>query len=253
MKQLKAIIEDKIHHTYLKKHIRNPVIDEEKLFMLCAVFHDAAMPLFKKEQYIITTMLVQIALDTHDIVPVNDEIRDEADRFSMQLTVLAGDYYSGLYYLLLSEMQAFDMIHILASAIKEINEYKMKRYEDGASSFDCLIDNFKKTESLLIQRIAEYINEPELNIIIEEWLITNKLIKEKSTSSVDEFWRWFSNSDSDPDSIISAKIENVIERKINRIGNAASQLPDQYSMFKNHLHLRMEELSECSATIAEEG
>src|SRR5699024_12080275 len=96
---------------------------------LSVILNNRSMSILRKKQYIITTKLVQIAWDTNDLVPVtNDEMDSEESRVAKQLTVLAGDYYSGLYYLLLSEIEAFDMIHILASAIKEINEYKMKLY-----------------------------------------------------------------------------------------------------------------------------
>src|SRR5690625_6294240 len=89
------------------------------------------------------------------------------------------NYFSVLYYLLLSEIEAFDMIHILASAIKEINEYKMKLYYQEIYSLQDFIHVLKKIESLLILRVAAYVNEPELNPIIEDWLITGKLIQEK--------------------------------------------------------------------------
>src|SRR5690625_5997028 len=89
------------------------------------------------------------------------------------------NYFSVLYYLLLSEIEAFDMIHILASAIKEINEYKMKLYYQEIYSLQDFIHVLKKIESLLILRVAAYVNEPELNPIIEDWLITGKLIQVK--------------------------------------------------------------------------
>src|SRR5699024_6265809 len=125
-------------HTYLHKFIDKPTIDEDKLFILVSILNRAFVSSKQKEQYIITTMLVQLALDTHDLVPSSTDNGDyhAASEIPKQLTVLAGDYYSGLYYFLLSEIEDFAMIQTLASAIKKVNEYKMNLYYREIQTID---------------------------------------------------------------------------------------------------------------------
>src|SRR5699024_9234118 len=157
-----------------------------------------------------------------------------------------GDYYSGLYYLLLSEIEAFDMIHILASAIKEINEYKMKLYYQEIYSFRDFIHVLKKIESLLILRVAAHVNEPELNPIIEDWLITGKLIQvkrniqNKDHSQIIANWLQYSK-DNNGLSLL-ADLENVIKKNTNRIEASALQLPSHYELMKNHIQYGLKEL-----------
>src|SRR5690625_4710701 len=117
------MIEDKIRHSYLEKFIQKPLIDIDKLLILYYIYKDIEIPSNKKQQYITTIMLVQIALDTHELIPSNGS--NTMTKTEKQLSVLAGDYFSGLYYLILAEIEDIEMIEILATAIKKINEHKM--------------------------------------------------------------------------------------------------------------------------------
>lgn len=172
---LKMSIENEIRHPYLAKFIPNPVISEDKLMFLSSLLREADLPIEKQRQYVITTMLVQIALDTHELVTHTSVNEDVSVQKSRQLTVLAGDYYSGLYYYILSKLEDIPMIHTLASAIKEINELKMKIYNQDFSSISQVMEGLKQVESLLIQRVAEFVNKPIMNEVVGDWLLAIRL------------------------------------------------------------------------------
>lgn len=175
--KIKHLIRTKSNHTYLEKFIPEPIIDIDKILILYHIYNHISIPESQKRQYITTIMLIQIALDTHELVPTQPETqKDETEK---QLSVLAGDYYSGLYYLLLSELEEIEMIQILATSIKQINEYKMKLYYREVTSLEDLKFTIKKIESLLFSNVASYLNEPIIVPIIEEWLLINKMIIEK--------------------------------------------------------------------------
>src|SRR5699024_304570 len=138
---------------YVEKHIHKPFIDSDKMMFLADVYQHMDMKDTEKKQIIITVMLVQCALDTHELVLVNnDSMLSETEK---QLAVLAGDYYSGLYYALLAEHGQIRMIQILANAIKQINEYKMNIYYEEANDINELIYFLMKKESLLIVSVVE--------------------------------------------------------------------------------------------------
>ncbi|WP_165769113.1 heptaprenyl diphosphate synthase component 1 [Virgibacillus profundi] len=258
IKHLKASIEDKIQHTYLIKHIQQPIIDEEKLFILAAIINNAALSTFQKERYIITTMLVQVALDTHDLVPKANEIDETKElKLSKQLRVLAGDYYSGLYYLLLSEIEDFDLIHKLASAIKEINEYKMKLYYKEVNSFQEYIDIIKKIESLLILYVAEHVNENSLHDVTGEWLITNKLIQEKENVNRDGYSNlldnWDNNNSNSTYSSILNTIDTFILKYTQTLEKSLLKLPIHQRALKTHINSQLKGFLYNNTSIAEEG
>ena len=67
---------------------------------------------YEKDTYITAIMLMYIALDTHDNVS-NTNVMMRTVYKCNQLTVLAGDYYSGLYYKLLAKLGDIKMIKVL--------------------------------------------------------------------------------------------------------------------------------------------
>ncbi|MFP3441244.1 heptaprenyl diphosphate synthase component 1, partial [Pantoea sp. SIMBA_133] len=98
---------------------------------------------------------VQIALDTHDLISL-EEIDNEGDRKNRQLTVLAGDYFSSMYYHLLSKWEDNELIRTLSEAIQEINEAKMSFYQTEYSTIEPVFDNLKEIESILVRKVAEH-------------------------------------------------------------------------------------------------
>ncbi|WP_188453857.1 heptaprenyl diphosphate synthase component 1 [Virgibacillus oceani] len=247
IKNLKASIEETIHHTYLEKYLQKPVIDDEKLFILASTISNASLTLSEKKQYIITTMLVQIALDTHDLVTKNTDIDESKNlKKKRQLTVLAGDYYSGLYYLLLSEIEDYKMIHVLASAIKEINEYKMRIYYREADTFLEYIDLIKKVESLLILRVADHVQMSALKSVTEEWLLTNKLLQAKrqflNKKGSPLFDKWLGQSTFHTYSSLVSGVEAIFQEKLSSVEKEISKLPSRQSDLKIHVSNKLKYL-----------
>ncbi len=236
------MIQKKLQHTYLKQFIKEPFIDEEKLFLLAYLLQDTDFTAEKKEKYIITTMLVQIALDTHDYVPTKQEIDiDEQDRIQKQLTVLAGDYFSGLYYFLLAEIGDVKMIRTLANVIKEINELKMQLYYDPSTSISKSAELLGNIESLLIKRIGAFVNEPELTALIGEWLLILKLTKEKNmlllAGQAKNFDVWFRMLNEQSVATKLESINGILEQKKHILNMLLDQLSSKHTVLKKHMDL----------------
>lgn len=258
IRHLKTRIEDKIHHSYLEQYIPKPVIDEEKLIILAAIINNATLSKIHKEQYIITTMLVQTALDTHELVPASNGTDGSNENvLTKQLSVLAGDYFSGLYYLLLAEIEDFDLIHILASAIKEINENKMKLYYNDINSLDHYMQILEKIETLLIIHIADYVKDIPVTQIAGEWIMMNKLSQEKCKIKKQGFSpllsQWINMNTSTTYETLLHKIDDMIKSNAIHIDKELLKLPVHQATFKAHASAKLKVLLYNNTSIAEEG
>ncbi|GFZ89683.1 hypothetical protein GCM10008018_39860 [Paenibacillus marchantiophytorum] len=80
------------------------------------------------ELYTLATSLVQLGLDTHDMVTASNDIKEKKAARSRQLKVLAGDYFSSRFYHLLAQAGQIEMIKQLSDAICEVNRLKMNVY-----------------------------------------------------------------------------------------------------------------------------
>lgn len=176
--KLKIMLEKKLAHPYLERYLPSPKIDEDKLLLFYAIFDEIDLSEELKESYILTAMLVQVALDTHDDVTTMNNI-NSTEFVQRQLTVLAGDYFSGLYYFMLSEIEDIKMIRALAVAIREINEHKIRLYHDESSNLQSSMDSLLTVETSLFQRVAEHLNVESWKVLSFRFLSYKRLSHEK--------------------------------------------------------------------------
>ncbi|TKI93899.1 heptaprenyl diphosphate synthase, partial [Bacillus cereus] len=95
-----------------------------------------------------------------------------------QLTVLAGDYYSGLYYYLLSMNRDIVLIRALAEGIKEINEHKIMLYQKAHETTDDIMKSIVTIESALLQKTCDHFQLSHWKPFITYVLGGNRLQKE---------------------------------------------------------------------------
>lgn len=236
--KLRSLIESRIQHDYADKIIQKPAINEIKLELLYTIMKQSNLPQPKIEQYILSTIFVQMALDTHELVPIRNEKNEtRSNQKKRQLTVLAGDYYSGLFYSLLSETEDFSIIHILATAIKEINEYKMRFYYNEISSVDEAIDLLMKIESLLITRMLKQVQVLPKLALIENIIILNTLLREQLLLISNDPTHVFKNlllTKGDEQDLYD-ELDKIIEEKVKSIQAYIKEIPIEYVTLKKDL------------------
>jgi heptaprenyl diphosphate synthase len=182
LSEVKGRIEQKVLHPYLMKFIKTPYIDEDKLLLLISIMDQLELSDKQRENYALATMLIQIALDTHEHIS-NEKINGIPQITSRQLTVLAGDYYSGLYYKLLADSEDIFMINVLAGGIKEVNEHKISVFQQEFDGIEKLMASIKIIESSLITKIIDYFHVNVWYEVVSNLLLVKRLLSEKNRYS----------------------------------------------------------------------
>lgn len=184
--ELKDKIRHALYHPYIFKHIEEPVIDDEKLLLLCSLTTETNQTI--RRETILSTMLVQIALDIHERVMLIDLTSN--DHKARQLTVLAGDYYSSLYYERLTAINKPQLIRSLADGIREINELKTTFLYGRNIEIYELLSMQSKIESTLINQFSIVTTGKELPNIFNQLLLLKRLIQEKTLEQNGTYSQW---------------------------------------------------------------
>jgi heptaprenyl diphosphate synthase len=113
----------------IQKYTELPQFPEFRTRILYAFLNKNNSLIDYSELFSLVTSLVQVGLDTHDLVSITNEAKDMRAARSRQIKVLAGDYFSACFYRLLSQSGHIDLIGTLADAICEANRLKLTLYE----------------------------------------------------------------------------------------------------------------------------
>lgn len=113
----------------IQSHTELPDFPVSQARLLCAFLdRNESKRDGSSELYALAASLVQLGLDTHQMVSVTNQAKEKPAVRSRQLKVLAGDYFSSRFYHLLAQAGQIDMITQIASAICEANRLKMTLY-----------------------------------------------------------------------------------------------------------------------------
>lgn len=176
---IRDLLLEKLSHPYLLEHVEPPYIDDDKLLLLISLLEQYGVKQEQIENYTVTAMLLQIALDTHEHVQNSRSGEEDDSHKNRQLTVLAGIYFSGLYYKLLAETDDIEMIKQLAAGVKEVNEHKISVYQKESEAIDKLMYSLKLIESTLLGKIADHFHATEWHDFAANWLFVKRLIAEE--------------------------------------------------------------------------
>ncbi len=240
LESVKIRVVEKTANHYLQKHIPNPNLDEQKLLLTISVLLQANIKKQDIITYATTITLIQIALDTHELV-TNEKMHKGNER-NRQLTVLAGDLYSGQYYKILAEIEDFKMLKFLAEGIKEVNENKIYFYHHNAKNIDQVIKSLKNIEGALIQKLVDFYHLDGWKALVEETVFLHRIRKEKelfyhtNTSMVVEaFCKYENNNHLMALNNKDAVLDKYIKESSSRVEELLENLPALQAEFRENV------------------
>ncbi|KQO17401.1 heptaprenyl diphosphate synthase component 1 [Paenibacillus sp. Leaf72] len=117
-----------VDYDMIQNHTQLPAFPDSRLHLLQAFLSETSFYAEKAELFALVLSLLQLGLDTHDEIDVEDGSRSEREMRSRQLKVLAGDYFSGRFYQLLAQAGEIAMIAKISQAVCEVNGLKITLY-----------------------------------------------------------------------------------------------------------------------------
>lgn len=154
--QLEKIVQD----SYIKKCIGQAEIPEIFIEMLEILFSNHPFEATKKNRLGIAAILLQMGLEMHNRVSI-DEKPTPTEMKIRQQRVLAGDYYSSLFYYLLAQKHDFQLIRYFSQQVLIINEAKLSLHIRliNQSEYDQeMLSYLKIITSRLLVAVADFIH-----------------------------------------------------------------------------------------------
>ncbi|WP_142826458.1 heptaprenyl diphosphate synthase component 1 [Planococcus soli] len=157
---------DAVRQRTLDQFTEGPSVKESRLFFLLLPFFDGKNWSPEIESSAKTVSIVYAALHAHDQVREDVPIIKE-----QQLTVLAGDLYSGIYYQMLVNSKNIAMVQRLATAIIQVSEKKTSFFETAIRPIEETEEAITVIETELLISFYRFYNFSEYAPLAKQTLL----------------------------------------------------------------------------------
>ncbi|MEG0260256.1 MAG: heptaprenyl diphosphate synthase component 1 [Lysinibacillus sp.] len=219
--QLKTDIFMDVRHRTLQKYTGEPVLDENQLFYLLMPFFNGENWRKEHREAAITVGIIYAALAAHDFIKETDATSKE-----QQLTVLAGDFYSGRYYEILAGSGNVALIRTLSKGIVERCEHQVKVYEKETRMIEQWITSLENIEAGLIRQFFRLYSFDAYCPIMEKSLVLFRLQHEWTSYRAGQKTR-FNKAIATSISVDNDTFENIIRQHINARTNELKRLIEE--------------------------
>ncbi|AMA73579.1 MULTISPECIES: heptaprenyl diphosphate synthase component 1 [Aneurinibacillus] len=180
IKEILRQIKENAEQRILYQYIDNPPISQLRVCLLYLFLRQCGVRASAIRRYVVTAMLIQLGLDSHEQVSLEKEDTPLGVR-TRQLTVLAGAYFSSRYYYLLAEMEDVRAIGQLARSIQEINEWKINLYWENGWTAEQYLRRKVDIESSLLKSFGKAYGGEKADVwvnIFSQMILVEQLLGE---------------------------------------------------------------------------
>ncbi|ATP39618.1 heptaprenyl diphosphate synthase [Solibacillus sp. R5-41] len=207
IQQLKSNIFMHVRHRALLQNVGEPILDKEQLFFIQLPFLDGNSIDDERKMSAITVGIVHASLLEHEKIK-----EQNATSKQQQLTVLAGDYYSGRYYQLLAQSRNIHLIQKLSKGIVNRCEQQIKIYEPVTRPLSEWIESMSIIECELIEQYYEVYQFTQYKDLMKKTLTFLRLKEE--LSFVENGEKSFFNKQLHIDTLSSPTIQNALQEEL---------------------------------------
>ncbi|WP_314585402.1 heptaprenyl diphosphate synthase component 1 [Paenibacillus terrigena] len=126
--RIPEMAEKAMKHDMISSNMEMPDFPDARIRLLFVYLDKNPTIKRNSELYALASSLVQMGLDTHDLIDTDDEKKSEREMRTRQVNVLAGDFFSSRFYQLLAQAGEVKMVRQLSEAVCEVNRQKMNLY-----------------------------------------------------------------------------------------------------------------------------
>ncbi|MGM1020566.1 MAG: heptaprenyl diphosphate synthase component 1 [Bacillota bacterium] len=175
-----------VEYDMIQQHTEMPAFPDSRTRLLFMFLNRNVQELHTSEDelYALVTSLVQMGLDTHDMIDTLSGIRSPEEMRSRQLKVLAGDYFSSRFYQLLALAGRITAISKLSDAVCEVNAgkmslyWEMKHFRLNAAQYLTHMVRFKKELFLSFTSLVAEQDQEVWEQLLNEFALCDTLAEE---------------------------------------------------------------------------
>ncbi|WP_271003515.1 heptaprenyl diphosphate synthase component 1 [Listeria seeligeri] len=165
LKEVEQLVHEQAVYQYLQENNEGGQMDKDQMLFLHEAISGSDLTDAAAYRVVSATLYMILAHDTHEKI---DEPGDvvKLTRKEQELTVLAGDFYSALYYRTLAELEMIPLLRALQSGVQETNTAKTNIYQLHVATDEEYLAQLTMTNAAIFTKFAKYFMKDEAFILL---------------------------------------------------------------------------------------
>lgn len=155
LKEVEQLVHEQAVYQYLEENNEGGQMDKDQMLFLHEAISGSDLTDVSAYRVVSATLYMILAHDTHEKIDEPDDVV-QMTRKEQELTVLAGDFYSALYYRTLAELEMIPLLRALQSGVQETNTAKTNIYQLHVATDEEYLTQLALTNAAIFSKFAKY-------------------------------------------------------------------------------------------------